>query len=145
MRMTIGMFNLVITSIKEDTYNEIITENFKMTNKMKTQMLIYRKLLNTHGYKYNNFNKLYTKDLNLIAEFLGLFQYISTGPEYIQQWLCDSIELSEKEDSEGEYLKFCNITLKIKKMFEIIADYPCEITADDIFLDSTHVWVYFHE
>ena len=65
--------------------------------------------------------------------------------EYIQQWLCDSIELSEKEDSEGEYLKFCNITLKIKKMFEIIADYPCEITADDIFLDSTHVWVYFHE
>lgn len=140
MRMTFGLFNFAITSVKEEVFIDLITSNFKITNKIKTQMLIYRKLLNTQDH-----TKLYTKDLNLIAEFLGFIQYVSDAPEHINKWLLDAIEESEKEDSEGIYLKFCNITLKIKKLFEVMANYPHEITEADIFIDSTHIWVYFQD
>jgi hypothetical protein len=137
---------MAITSVNQDVFNELINSNTNMTKKRKKQMLIYRSLLE-HSLLENieNINMLYTKDLSLIAEFMNFIQYMSDAPEHIQQWLSDSIEESEKEDSEGIYLAFCNTTLKIKKMFDVLCGYQYIITEDDIFIDSIHVWVYLHE
>jgi hypothetical protein len=138
--MTIGLFNFALGCIKEEAFIDLITNNFIATKKMKKQMIIYRKLINIEDDYCNN---LYTKDLNLIANLCGFLHYMGDAPEHINKWLCDSIEESEKQDNEGIYLKFCNMTLKIKKMFEFMADYPHRITADDIFIDSTHIWVFY--
>lgn len=93
---------------------------------------------------HDSLDKIFTKDLKVIALLLELLGYIHIEskkfPETLDITLLKSIEESEENDTEGEYLNWCNRTLKIKKLFETLADYPYAFNPDTMLIDNVWIW-----
>jgi hypothetical protein len=140
MRVTIPLFNAGISFIKDDVFVSAV-KGSEISEVLKKKMLLYRTMvINNH----DSLDKIFTKDLKVIALLLELLGYIHIEskkfPESLDVALLKSIEESEKNDTEGEYLVWCNRTLKIKKLFETLADYPYAFNPDTMLIDNVWIW-----
>lgn len=137
MRVTIALFNCTISLFKKDVFTAIVMDS-NQSEKMKKQMILYHTMITNNIDKAN---MLFTKDKNLIV---GLLEFIGEmyDAENLNSVLIESMEQSEQEDTEGQYLNFCNKTLKMKKFFEVLANNPYIINPNSIIIDDVYIWFY---
>ena len=139
--MTFNLFNAALALVSPEQFKEIMVEAL-FSKKLQAKMILYHKMVTETP---SSLDRLFTKDLDLIVHLLDFIGYIGSDSESINQALINSMEQSEAEDTEGQYLQWCNTTLKIKKVFDILGNYEIQIQKDDILIDDTRIWVYLRD